>query len=67
MTNYNINASKSISSNPKAVIFDTDNTLYPYDPAHREASLAVEKKVEVMLGISREDYRAAFNLSLIHI
>ena len=61
MTNYNINASKSISSNPKAVIFDTDNTLYPYDPAHREASLAVEKKVEVMLGISREDYRAAFN------
>ena len=31
---------------PKAVIFDTDNTLYPYSPAHKEATRAVEEKVE---------------------
>jgi putative hydrolase of the HAD superfamily len=55
------NIPQSILSNPKAVIFDTDNTLYPYDPAHREASLAVERKIEEMLGISQKDYRAAFN------
>ena len=29
---------------PQAVIFDTDNTLYPYIPAHREATKAVENK-----------------------
>ena len=29
---------------PEAVIFDTDNTLYPYEPAHIEATRAVEKK-----------------------
>ena len=33
--------SKSMQE-PKAVIFDTDNTLYPYSPAHLEASRAVE-------------------------
>ena len=31
---------------PKAVIFDTDNTLYPYLPAHKEATRVVEEKVE---------------------
>jgi len=45
---------------PQAVIFDTDNTLYPYIPAHREATKAVENKVEKQLGIDREVFRAAF-------
>ena len=34
---------------PKAVIFDTDNTLYPYLSAHKAATRAVENKVEVLL------------------
>jgi len=45
---------------PKAVIFDTDNTLYPYAPAHKEASRAVEQKIKNILGISKEDFGEAF-------
>ena len=45
---------------PKAVIFDTDNTLYPYSPAHKEATHAVEKKVEKLLGIEKVIFRSAF-------
>jgi len=45
---------------PKAVIFDTDNTLYPYLPAHKEATRAVEEKVEKILGVSKENFRLAF-------
>jgi len=45
---------------PKAVIFDTDNTLYPYLPAHKEATRAVEDKVENLLGIKKVVFRAAF-------
>ena len=45
---------------PKAVIFDTDNTLYPYLPAHKEATRAVEGKVEKLLGIDRVIFRSAF-------
>jgi len=46
--------------NPKAVIFDTDNTLYPYRPAHNKATRAVEDKVEKILGVSKENFRLAF-------
>ena len=45
---------------PKAVIFDTDNTLYPYLPAHKEATRAVENKVEKLLGIDKLIFRQAF-------
>ena len=45
---------------PKAVIFDTDNTLYPYLPAHKEATRAVEEKVEKQLGIDKVIFRSAF-------
>ena len=45
---------------PKAVIFDTDNTLYPYSPAHKEATRAVEEKVEQQLGIDKVIFRSAF-------
>lgn len=50
-----------IIDKPKAVIFDTDNTLYPYNPAHKKASQAVEIKVEKMLGINRELFRSVFS------
>jgi len=45
---------------PQAIIFDTDNTLYPYAPAHAEATRSVELKIEKMLGIKKEVFRAAF-------
>ena len=45
---------------PKAVIFDTDNTLYPYSPAHKEATRAVEEKVEKQLGIDKAMFHSAF-------
>ena len=48
---------------PKAVIFDTDNTLYPYIPAHRQATLAVEEKVQNQFGINLDDFRNAFTES----
>ena len=55
------NLGSKLINNPKAVIFDTDNTLYPYDPAHKEASQAVEIKVEKQLGIKKEVFRSAFD------
>ncbi len=45
---------------PKAVIFDTDNTLYFYESAHREATHAVEQKAVKMLGIKKETFCSAF-------
>ena len=46
---------------PKAVIFDTDNTLYPYDPAHKAATHEVEGKVLKVLGIKKQEFAQAFN------
>ena len=44
-----INLSKNLYK-PDAVIFDTDNTLYEYDPANQKAEKAVERKVKDLLG-----------------
>ena len=52
--------SNQIIDLPKAVIFDTDNTLYPYMPAHKEATRAVEEKVEKLLCIDKVTFRLAF-------
>ena len=38
---------------PKAVIFDTDNTLYPYPPAHKLALNSLFAKAEKLLDIKR--------------
>ena len=46
---------------PDAFLFDTDNTLYPYDPAHAAAQLAVQEKVTKTFSISRGDFDKAFN------
>ena len=45
---------------PKAVIFDTDNTLYPYDTAHVAAIKAVFEKAEKMLGIDKKEFEHAY-------
>jgi HAD superfamily hydrolase (TIGR01549 family) len=46
---------------PDAVLFDTDNTLYPYDPAHIAAQEAVKRKVMSTFSISAADFDSAFS------
>lgn len=45
---------------PDAILFDTDNTLYPYDPAHAAAQSAVRKKVVKTFSIKEDDFDQAF-------
>jgi len=45
---------------PNAILFDTDNTLYPYDPAHTKAQEAVRDKVVKTFSITPEDFDTAF-------
>ena len=45
---------------PDAILFDTDNTLYPYDPAHTSAQSAVRDKVVNTFSIKPEDFDKAF-------
>ena len=45
---------------PDAFLFDTDNTLYPYAPAHAAAQKAVRDKVVAAFSIAPEDFDKAF-------
>jgi len=45
---------------PDAILFDTDNTLYPYDPAHAVALRAVRQKVVNTFSIKPDDFDSAF-------
>lgn len=44
---------------PRAVLVDLDNTLYPYDPANRAGLRAVEAKVQSLLGVPADAFRAS--------
>jgi len=46
---------------PQAVIFDTDNTLYPFEPAHKAATAATVEKAINRLGISSDQFLTAYN------
>lgn len=46
---------------PDAILFDTDNTLYHYDPAHKAAYSAVKTKVVKTFSISEHDFDKAFS------
>lgn len=46
---------------PDAILFDTDNTLYPYDPAHKLAHSAVREKVVRTLSITGKEFDIAFS------
>jgi putative hydrolase of the HAD superfamily len=46
---------------PDAILFDTDNTLYPYDPAHAAAHKAVRAKVTGTFSIEPEAFDKAFD------
>lgn len=46
---------------PDAVLFDTDNTLYPYEPAHQAAMKAVRAKAMRLFGIEQGKFDQAFD------
>lgn len=46
---------------PDAFLFDTDNTLYHYDPAHAAAQEAIRRKAAESLAISPADFDRAFD------
>lgn len=46
---------------PDAILFDTDNTLYPYNPAHDAAMTAVRDKVIRTFSIEPVQFDAAFS------
>ena len=41
---------------PSAILLDTDNTLYEYDPANKAALNATYKKLNHKFGISKKDF-----------
>ena len=48
---------------PQAVIFDTDNTLYSYTPAHEAAIKSVIEKAVSIFGVSKTEFMHAFEVS----
>jgi HAD superfamily hydrolase (TIGR01549 family) len=46
---------------PDAILFDTDNTLYAYEPAHAVAQKAVREKAVKTLSIQAQDFDQAFH------
>ena len=46
---------------PDAILFDTDNTLYHYEPAHQKAYDAVRVKVVNTFSITPSEFDKAFN------
>ena len=49
-----------ILKRPDAIFFDTDNTLYRYQPANASAELAVEQKLHNLLGIEPDLFRSTY-------
>jgi len=60
INNFRVNNKSKLKIMPNAILFDTDNTLYPYDPAHLAAQNAVRKKVTEMFSISTDQFDNAF-------
>lgn len=52
---------EQLTTAPSAILFDTDNTIYAYDPAHEAAMCAVKIKVTRTFSISDEEFQRAFN------
>ncbi len=54
---------KILFERPKAILFDTDNTIYDYYPANMIAEEAVCKKANNLLGIKRKNFYEYYNLA----
>ena len=57
----NVLSKSKLTCLPSAILFDTDNTLYPYYPAHEAALSAVSKKVVETFSIKADHFDKAFN------
>ena len=62
-----INNSSRFTCLPEAFLFDTDNTLYPYEPAHNAAQNAVRDKVVNTFSITPEEFDRAFKEARNHV
>jgi HAD superfamily hydrolase (TIGR01549 family) len=56
-----INNKILLETTPQLVVFDLDNTLYLYEPAHKAALATVFKKVSADLDIAENDFRAYYD------
>ncbi len=54
-----INRPEAFTRQPHAMLFDLDNTLYAYGPAHEAAARAVRSKVLGALSVERREFDAA--------
>lgn len=54
-----IRNSGAFAEAPRAVLFDADNTLYPYGPAHEAAAKAAEAKANKLMGVKPAHFREA--------
>ncbi|AWJ93488.1 HAD family hydrolase (plasmid) [Azospirillum baldaniorum] len=54
---------EAFATPPEAIVFDTDNNLYAYDPAHAEATEAAERKACKLFGLSRKEFHDAFTVA----
>ncbi len=55
-----INNEQAVARLPDAILFDTDNTLYPYLPAHEAAMTAVRTKAAQLFNMESGDFDRAF-------
>lgn len=46
---------------PELVLFDLDNTFYSYKEAHEAGMTAVQEKLKKQIGITEQDFTAAFD------
>ncbi len=58
-----LNRPEAFQRRPHGVLFDTDNTLYPYETAHLAGMQAVRSKTEKLFGLEASRFDAAFNSS----
>jgi len=58
-----INQTNLFNQIPDGILFDTDNTLYPYDPAHQKAMRALKQKISNTLNVPIIDVENNFNKS----
>jgi len=49
------------SNKPAAVLFDLDNTLYPYEPSHKAGMSSVRSKAITTIGIGANEFDTAFD------
>jgi len=57
---FTMNNPNNLKVRPAAVLFDLDNTLYPYQTAHEAAMRSIVEKAATKLGIEPDDFNNVF-------